>query len=315
MNKTTFGTIIERYRKKLNVSQKVVHEGIGSQASYRRGESDEREVDFVIQETILARLGQSAADFELVLSDEEYDMWMERLAVRSAFAGKDYAAVEALVAAYRLEHADKHILHEQFCIYYEMKLAEQRGEGRKALCGLAAKALNLTKQIDDIPRCGESLYTPIELDLLLTLIQYRHENWNNLFKNGNCLLKIIEYVGEYYSVERQEDIEGRAWLELLRVSEKYEEPEQLLAYIDKAIACFSGATGIERLGEVRFMKAKLLWRGYEEAGNKEQQLHLCKEECKMAYCIFDVLRRTERVQEIEDFCLGELKWHITMQIE
>lgn len=315
MSKTTFGTIIEKYRKKLNVSQKVVHEGIGSQASYRRGESDEREVDFVIQETILARLGQSATDFELILDDEEYDMWMERLAIRSATAGKDYDTVEKLVKEYRLRYAAVHKLHEQFCLYYELKLAEWHGEERKTLSALAAEALSLTKQIDDMPRLRESLYTPMELDLLLTLIQYRHEHWNNLFKNGNCLQKIIEYVNEYYSIERQEDIEGRAWLELLRVAEKYEDPEQLLVYIDKAIACFCGATGIERLGEVRFMKAQLLWRGYEDATDKEQQLHLCKEECKMAYCIFEVLRRTEKVREIEEFCLGELQWHITMQIE
>lgn len=315
MKKNTFGTIIETYRKKLNVSQKIVYEGIGSQASYRRGESDEREVDFVIQETILARLGQSATDFELILSDEEYDVWMERLAIRSALAGKDYEAVESLIKEYRRAHARKHKLHEQFCLYYELKLAEWRREDRKVLSGLAAQALCLTKRIDDMPRKGQSLYTPIELDLLLTLIQYRHENWNNLFTNGNCLQKMIEYVEAYYSIERQEDIEGRAWLELLRISEKYDEPEQLLIYIDRAIACFSGATGIERLGEVRFMKAQLLWRGYENSVDKEQQLYLCKEECKMAYCIFDVLRRTEKVHEIEEFCLGELQWHITMQIE
>ena len=311
MKKTTFGTIIERYREKLNVAQRVVHEGIGSQASYRRGESDEREVDFVIQETILARLGQSATDFELILGDDEYDVWMERLAIQSAMAGKDYESVEEKVKAYRCEHADKHILHEQFCLYYEMKLAEWRGADRKVISSIAAQALGLTKRIDDMPQPGMSLYTPIEMDLLLTLIQYRHEKWNNLFTNGNCLQKMIEYVGQYYSVERREDIEGKAWLELLRISEKYDEPQQLLSYIDKAIACFSGATGIERLGEVRFMKAKLLWRGYAEADDKEQQLHLCKEECKMAYCIFDILKREEKVREIKEFCLGELQWHIT----
>ena len=315
MSKTTFGNIIERYRKKLNVSQKIVHEGIGSQASYRRGESDEREVDFLIQETILARLGQSAADFELILSDEEYDMWMERLAIRSALAGKDYETVEKLVSEYRARYASAHKLHEQFCLYYELKLAEQNGADRKVLGSMAAEALSLTKKVEDMPRLRQSLYTPMELDLLLTLIQYRHEKWNNMFTNGNCLLKIIEYVNEYYSIERQEDIEGRAWLELLRVAEKYEDPEQLLDYVDKAIACFCSATGIERLGEVRFKKAQLLWRGCEDAVDKEQQLQQCKEECKMAYSIFDVLGRAEKVREIEEFCLGELQWHITMQIE
>jgi len=315
MNKTTFGTILERYRKKLNVSQRTVYEGIGSQSSYRRGESDEREVDFVIQETILARLGQSATDFELILSDEEYDVWMERLAIRSALAGKDYTTVDVLVKEYRREHAGKHKLHEQFCLYYELKLAEWRGEAHSVLCSLAAQALRLTKQIDDMPRVPHSLYTPIEMDLLLTLIQYHHDKWSNTFANGNCLQKIIEYVQAYYSIECREDIEGRAWLELLTVAEKYAEPKRLLEYIDKAIACFCGATGIERLGEVRFRKAQLLWRSYEDADDKEQQLYLCKEECKMAYCIFDVLGHKETVQEIEEFCLGELQWHITMQIE
>lgn len=314
MKKNTFSAIIEKYRMKWDVTQMIVYEGIGSQSSYRRGESDERELDFVIQETILARLGQSAEDFELVLCDEEYDMWMERLAIRSALAGKDYPAVEKLVEQYRRKHARKHILHEQFCLYYELKLAQQRGEDRERLGSMAAAALSLTKSTQDMPG-KQSLYSPMELDLLLIMIQQRHEPWNILFRNGNCLLKIIEYVGKYYSVECREDIEGKAWLELLYISEKYDEPEQLLDYIDKAIACFCGATGIERLGEARFMKAKLLHRLCNAGEEKEKRLQSCREECKMAYAIFSALRRSAKVQEIEKFCLGEMQWHITMQPE
>lgn len=315
MDKTAFGEIIARYREKYDVSQMVVHEGIGSQASYRRGESEEREVDFVIQETLLARLGQSATDFELMLSDEEYDVWMERLAVRSAMAGKDYQAVEEIIKRYRQENADKHKLHEQFCLYYEMKLAQWRGADKEEILELAQRALALTKEIDAVPECKQNLYTPIELDLLLTLIQYGHEKWSRLLEIVYCLKKIIDYVDAYYSIERQEDIEGRAWIELIRVAERYENADELLTYIDKAIACFSGATGIERLAEVRFIKAKLLWRCNKDADDKEEQMRLCKEECMMAYCIYDVLGHIEKIKEIEDFCLGELEWHITMQIK
>lgn len=314
MDKSTLGKIITRYQKKHGVTQKIVHEGIGSQASYQRVDYVDRDVDFIIQETMLARVGLSAESFEIVLGDEEYDEWMLRMEIRAAAVTKDASVVEEKISLYRQEHAQKHILHEQFCLYYEMKLAQWRGEKADVIGDLAERALQLTKRVDDMPNPRLNLYTPMEMDLLLTLVQLQYGFWNNKWNGLPCLQKIIEYAREYYTIEKREDIEGRARLQQIERLWQYESRETLLPYIDETIACFSGATGISRLGEARFIKAKLLWKEHEEAEDEELQRKLSMRECMMAYSIFQALHRNDKLKEIEDFCEGELQWHITTQI-
>lgn len=315
MKKTTFGTIISAYRKKYGLRQKAICKGICPESTCARAELEGIEVDFLTQEALLARMGLSADDFELLLGDEDYVLRSERGAIRSDMAGHNFVELESKVNHYIAKYAECGKLHKQFYLYYQMKLAQWRGESSDVICRLAEQALACTKESDGVPHCKENLYSHTELDLLLTLIQYAFGSWSNPLRSGNCLLKIIEYVGVYYATERQEDIEGRAWIQLIEVAEKYESTVTLLAYIDKAIACFAGATGIERLAEVRFIKAKLLWKSCDEVEDAEKQIELCKEECCMAYCIYEVLGRGEKLQEVEAFCEEKLQWHITMQMK
>ena len=280
-----------------------------------RIEENARVVDFVVQETLLARVGQNVANFEVLLEDEVFDLWAERMAIRSAMAGKQFDLVGEKVKAYRLENAGRHKLHEQFCLYYEMKLAEWRGEEPESICRIAEKALSFTKEKDEQPQIRDCLYTPMEVDLLLTLIQYQYGEWKNPWKRESCLLKMLEYVETYFNLERQEDIEGRAWLELLRLKSGYGDSEMLFPFIDRAIACFASGSGILRLAEVRFMKAKLLFKCSRNVEDREAKLRQCREECKMVYDIYDVMECEVQRREVEKFCEEELQWHITMQMK
>lgn len=315
MNQFTLGTIIAKYREKHNLRQQDICNGICDRSTYLRAEVGAQEVDFVVQETLLNRLGQDAADFEMLLDDDAYDAWTERLAIRSAMAGRQYEGLQKLVEAYRIEYAEQHKLHEQFCLYYEMKLAQWRGEDTEHICELAEKALSITKVIDEMPEIRKNLYSSMELDLLLTLIQHQYNVWSSVWQCKECLMNILEYVAVYFSTEHREDIEGRAWMELLKVEEKFSEPEQLLEYIDKAIACFVSGNGILRLAEVRFFKAKFLYK-ISNASDKPDTLVLqCRDECRMAYNIYDVMECSKEREAVEHFCEEELQWHITTQVK
>ena len=318
MKTTTFGTIVSAYRKKYGLRQRAICKGICPESTCNRAELEGIEVDFLTQEALLARMGLSADDFELLLGDEDYILRSERGAIRSDMAGRNWVELEKKLNNYIAKYGDSSLLHKQFYMYYQVKLAQWRGDAPDGICRLAEEALSCTKKSDEVPHPKDNLYSHTELDLLLTLIQYEFGSWRDPIKSGNCLQKIIEYVGVYYTTERQEDIEGRAWIQLIKVAEKFESTVHLLSYVDKAIACFSGATGIERLAEVRFFKAKLLWRSCAEVEEAEKQMELCtlcKEECCMAYCIYEVLGHVEKVQEVKVFCEEKLQWHITMQMK
>lgn len=315
MERNIYGKILTRYRQKYDLQKKVICKGICSEATYLRTEKEVRVVDFIVLETLLARLGQNAVNFEMILEDEDFDLWVRRMAIRSAMAGKQFDIVREKVMAYRRENADRHKLHEQFCLYYEMKLAEWQGEDEEKICRLAQKALAFTKESGELPEIKNCLYTPMELDLLLSLVQHQYQDWSSSWKREGCLLKMIEYVEKYFIMERQEDIEGRIWMALLKLEEAQGEDEKLLTCIDRAIACFSGGNGILRLADARFMKAKLLLKISRSVESGEAERTQCREECRMAYAIYEVMEREEQQREVERFCEKELEWHITMQMK
>lgn len=312
MNSNEVANILEFYQGKYNVSQSVICDGICAFSTISKPKVEDKDMDYIIVEALLARVGRNVNELEISLDDREYELWDARQVIRSAMWSKDMEKVESELNYYMGEITEEHKLHRQFGLYYMMKLAIWRDEDREKICEMALEALDLTKEIIAIPDVKEDLYTPIEIDLLLTLLHYRYGDWKENYKVENCLRKIIEYVDFYYEVERLEDIEGRAWLELLQLLETRNTPEEQLEYIEKAIACFIKGTGILRLAYVRFMKAKILGKLWSENRDEESLKKQSQNECRMAYVIYEVMKREEQLREIERFCLEVLQWHITI---
>ena len=139
----------------------------------------------------------------------------ERDAIRVSFVAGYYEQLESKLIDYIAKYVVEGYLHQQFYIYYEVMLAQWRGDDAAHICCLAERALELTKQIDVIPDCKTKKYTYVELELLLSLIECGHDRWKDTEKREIGLLKIIQYARLYFGEERRLRIEDRAWQLLL----------------------------------------------------------------------------------------------------
>lgn len=314
MKRNVFGSVIEHYGEKYDLQLNAIYEGLCSPATFSRVMVDGRDIDFLLIETLLARLGIEADEFEFLASDEDYDLWAERLAIKSAMYEKDMEQVRERITYYEGEMPPGQELHRQFVLFYKMKLAEWNREEVDSICAIAEEALALTKK-EDMPCVGQNLYTPMELELLFTLMHHRYGSWNETYIIENALRNIVEYVEAYYTVEYMEEIEGRAWMELLRIAEEENNIPKLFEYMDRAITSFSNGTEILRLGQVHLLKAKLLAKLQNTDNGGEDWREQCMEECRMAYSIYQAMEWEEQVREIEEFCQKELQWRITMQMK
>lgn len=311
------GLILEGYSTKFGVLLNVIYEGLCNSATFSRILRHQREADFLLIESILARVGVDVEELECLAGDDDYDLWTERLAIASAMCGKDMEQVSERLTYYEGVIPSKEALHlhRQFVLYYKMKLAEWRGEAPEIVCSLGKEALLLTKSLEEVPCVGKNLYTPMELDILITLMCHRYDRWQESYKVENDLRSIIEYVDYYYNVKRLEEIEGRAWMGLLHLAEEENNMSKLFGYLDKAIACFSGGTGIIRLAQARFLKARYLAKVREGEDGDSDWKESCMEECKMAYCIYRTMGYEKEREEIEEFCRRELTCPFTMQMK
>lgn len=312
MEKNTFGKVSASYRKRYGLQRKVIYEGICSPATFTRAETEERNLDFLVIETLLARMGKRSVGFESMLREEDGALWEKRLEIKVAMSNGDYPAVDRGIQEYRLQVSQENWLHEQFCLYYEMKLAERNGKDQDKVCKLAARALALTKEKFDLPDQQNNLYTPMEMDMLLALFRNRQGEWKASCRVESGLLDIVRYMEICYQEDRHEDIEGDVWLELIKVSECSDENGKELYYIEKALKCFDGTTGIRRLAELHFIKAKLIERWKRAGDGCKDWLRECMEECRMAHTIYAIMGMDRERNAVEKYCEEELQWHITI---
>ncbi|MCI8529081.1 MAG: hypothetical protein HFH82_08040 [Lachnospiraceae bacterium] len=315
MVKGRFGVIMSYYRERYGLQQSALYEGVCSAASYFRVEMGERMVDFVIIEALLSRICKSSEQFEFMMKSEDYDLWTKRLEMQSAMMEQDFLKVDKEIKEYKKQMPLNSNLHRQFCLYCELKVAEWNRQPVDILCQIAWSALAITKNIGDKPHKRKNLYSNTEMDLLLTLIHYKYEKWGEYNNAKTCLIEMLEMIEMCPPQKAQISVEGKILMELAAVIEKHDDDIILYEYIDKAIDTSSKSDGIVRLAELHFMKARLLWRIQKGLGIKDGWLHLCEEECRMAYGIFLVMEREKEKEEVEKFCKEELNWHITMQIE
>ncbi|MCI8789261.1 MAG: hypothetical protein HFH92_09160, partial [Lachnospiraceae bacterium] len=178
MEKNRFGKMVENYQQMHEVEKKAIYRGICSGATFTRVETEERNLDYLVVETLLARMGKKDYGFESLLRQKDGELWEKRLEMKLAMCEQDYLSVDKMLQEYRMMMPKDSKLHEQFCLYHEMKLAERGGKSadRAKACSLAWQALVLTKKDGEMPHEKKNLYTPMEMDLLLTLIRYRQED-------------------------------------------------------------------------------------------------------------------------------------------
>ncbi len=164
----------------------------------------------------------------------------------------------------------------------------------------------------------------------MTLIRYRQEDlclpdpdkpgkmvhpldtWKEDCKAESVLWDMTKYMKIYYQKDWQEEIKGDVWLELMRLLEKSGKDDRLRFCIERALEGFAGATGIRRLAELHFSKARLIGRLKKEWDGSDGWTKLCKEECMMAYAVCKTMEMEKELAEIEHYCKEELHWHITL---
>ena len=332
LEKNRFGKMVENYQQLHEVEKKAIYRGICSGATFTRVETEERNLDYLVVETLLARMGKKDYGFESLLRQKDGELWEKRLEMKLAMCEQDYLSVDKMLQEYRMMMPKDSKLHEQFCLYHEMKLAERGGKSadRAKACSLAWQALVLTKKDGEMPHEKKNLYTPMEMDLLLTLIRYRQEDlclpdpdrpekmvhpldaWKEDSRAESALWDMTEYMGVYCQNDHQEEIRGDIWQELMRLLEQSGKDDRLRFCLEKALEAFAGTNGIRRLAELHFIKARLIGRMKMGWDGSDDWKKLCREECLMAYAVCEAMEMEKELAEIKRYCREELHWHITL---
>ena len=309
MKINTLGQVLKYYRKKHDFRQEKLCSGICSVATLSKIERGNRIVDSLNAECLLGRMGKEVLQFEILLNDEDYAAWNLREEIQKYEKESNYKKAAELLQIYEKQMPKMESVHEQFLLYHRAKVKIAEQAETEEITALLYHALKCTKPEMDTNEEEALLYNPIEIELILLLIHYNYPEWSGRDKEEE-LLKILNYVRKVYTGRQLEETTIRIFLGLIEAEQELGDYVRVLKYIDEAIDTISQGRGIEHIAELHFMKARMLEQTCHQKVEWKEREKDCREECLMAYYVFDLLGQKEEIEELQRFCEEKMGWQI-----
>lgn len=299
MEPKTVQVVLSYYRKKYHLKQEDICGGICSKVTYSRLEQGERNVDSLIGEQLLDRIGKEVTLFETMLNEEDYTLWKMRDNILQEMQRGEYEEAEKDILQYRMMFPADNYIHEQFCLYQEVLIKIEKKAANNEINEILQKAIYITKPEYEKQDREQQLYTKTEINLIILYMKY-----SKIEKSisEQKLLEILFFIKRYYSARRQEEMGVRVLLELIDLQDHKTGNDKIIQYADEGIVMISQGSEIKNLAQLHFIKAQAMQRKYYQSRQWEEMRHKCYEECKMAYYVFMIDKQEGEQAQIQKFC-------------
>lgn len=304
MEQGNMKNIVRHYRRKYNLSQEEICDGICSVTTLSRLEQGNREIDSLLAQTILGRLGKEITLFETILNEEDFELWKIRTQIEKYVENNQFKAARDWIKKYRKIMPRDEFVHEQFCLYQEVILAEKEHKPVKEICDALERGIKLTIPDFEVRITKRRLYSPVEIQMILLLYRYDREKEEILEEE---LIHVLNYIEIYYKDEKKEKIETKIYLEIIHYQVQKGDDGKILSYIEKLMKVISEGEGFHYLKELYFLRATIKAKKADDRAVKVE----CIKDCQFAYELCKIEEDTKRQKQIEVFCEEVLGCQIT----
>ena len=296
MKLNTIGIVLSYYREKYGLSMAQVCEGICSPATMFRIEEGFREVDSLVSGTLLSRIGKQVLEFELLLNEEDYNLFRLRKEIDHSIAERNMDAADKLLQKYQSVMPKKQVIHEQYYLWGKAELLQKRGASKEEIKAVLNEAILLTKPFFGKKKNTSDLYSEMEIKLFLGLIQFSEDiSWKEAE-----LKRMLLFTRKYDSKKIKEQAEMSILKELASIQEEKGDAQKELEYIEQALTLVKESRTMRGLAELHFKKAGLLKELMQRNKDMQQEYQKqCQVELTMAYYTALVMNNVELVQKIK----------------
>ena len=296
MKLNTIGIVLSYYREKYGLSMAQVCEGICSPATMFRIEEGFREVDSLVSGTLLSRIGKQVLEFELLLNEEDYNLFRLRKEIDRSIAERNMDAADKLLQKYQSVMPKKQVVHEQYYLWGKAELLQKRGASKEEIKAVLNEAILLTKPFFGKRKNTSDLYSEMEIKLFLGLIQFSEDiSWKEAE-----LKRMLLFTRKYDSKKIKEQAEMSILKELASIQEEKGDAQKELEYIEQALTFVKESRTMRGLAELHFKKAGLLKELMQRNKDMQQEYQKqCQVELTMAYYTALVMDNVELVQKIK----------------
>lgn len=299
------GAAIQYFREIHQVSQSKLCKGLCSVATLSRIESGERDVDALLLETLLERLGKTPNQFELILTDFDYKTYQKREQIKRLIDTRETEAASALLASYKKMAFSKASVHKQFVVRCKALLNELQGGSIQETIELLKKAISYTVPDFKHYRIQEYYLSNSELNIIIDIIQ-RLIELDPKNQDKELLFQVLDYLDEHDSLEKNNRLYPKVAILACRLLMKEKNYDKALEICEKGLERNKGSRMLDYLGELYLIKAQTI-EAIQKA-LKDGKAEVCIDEYLKSYYVFSFCEEKVAAEEIRKHLQEEYQW-------
>jgi transcriptional regulator with XRE-family HTH domain len=301
------GAAIQYFRESSQLSQSKLCKGLCSVATLARIEAGERDVDSLLLETLLERLGRMSNQFELILTDDDYVLYQNRETIKKNIKEKDYVNAQKLLMEYEQAAASKGNVHIQFIVASKAFLNELNGGSVEATIELFINAILQTVPDFTSNKINDYNLSNSELDIVINLMQ-RMISVGLTERAEEITIQVLEYLDTHNSIEDNNKLYPKVAVFACQLYIKKHDRERALEICNKGLDRIKGNRKMDYLGELYEIKARLLEEKHKKQGDLEQSKKKILNYYLQAYYVYEFCEEGSLADRIKKYLQEEYEW-------
>lgn len=311
MERYKIGAAIQYFRESYNISQAKLCKGLCSIATLSRIESGDRDVDSLLLETLLERLGKTPNMFELILTDLDYELFQKREELKKHIQDGNHAIAYKLLKEYEAIAASKGSVHRQFITYCKALLNEISNGPFDLTIGLLLESIICTVPDFQTSFIKEYNLSLSELNIVLSIIQHMITA-GMLDRAKEILNQVVEYFHNQFP---EEDNYRLYYVKIVTIASRLylQEGEyiQALDMCNKGLEKNKGSRKLDQLEILIYLKAQIM----EKLLQSDVNMGISREDCinlyLQSYYLYNFLDDNNTANQIKQHLREEYQWEDT----
>lgn len=301
------GTAIQYFRETYHISQSKLSKGLCSVATLSRIEAGERDVDSLLLETLLERLGKTPNQFELIMTDFDYMSYQNREEIKKQIDAKNITAAYAMLQEYEEIAASKGTAHKQFIMSSKALLNELQGGAPRTTIEILLEAISCTVPDFKTNEITDYYLSNSELNIITDIVQ-RMISIGMKDRAREIFIQVLGYLDLHFLME--ENIRHYPKVAAIACRFYMEEKDygRALQICNNGLEKNKGNRKLDYLGELSLMKAQITELMLREHGEWEADQKECLKLYLQAYYIFHFCEEYNRAEEIRRHIQEEYQW-------
>lgn len=307
MENNKIGSAIQYFRETYQISQSKLCRGLCSVATFSRIEAGERDVDSLLLEALLERLGKTPNQFEIILTDIDYILYQNREEVKRQINNQNSETAQVLLVEYEKTAASKGSVHMQFIMNYRALLNELFGGKVEDTVELLMDAISCTVPDFMTNRIKDYYLSNSELNIIIDIIK-RLISFRMIKRAKEILDQVLEYMGEHQLIEENNRLYPKVAVIASQIYIQEKDYQRALEMCNKGLEMNKGSRKIDYQGDLLLLKAKAI----EEILKANDEWISGHQECLklylQAYYIFDFCEEHLTASKIKKHLEEEYQW-------